>query len=768
MIYYVIILSTLIISISVSIPLFCKKRDHKRNVTNVVTGFVTPAFTLITNSYKVTLSSESLPVDPHLTTVSGPALLTAMAGVQTSFNITPRNKDGTHLPNDSDFDFKVELLLNGKSACTDVTTQIIRDANYTMKVTFTPEVAGTYVVSATFKGCSILTPTRRIVVAAGEISYLSRIVTDPRYIAAESPFCFVLTAYDIYENRIVDGGEADKISVTLLKNYQPTPISITYQDFGDGTYRFELKLLDSSEDSIYQLKVLINNRSIVENVEFFVLAPNQIKDIAKSLARGRIILKGTLNNIPVCIKVTKSRIDIFQNEFCGLVRRSLLILGIQRTFFSLDENTLIISSDLVHAGATFLKLNATDYFATLAKVQAFKNSQLTFLSTHTFEQKLEYLALSTKKSTESISVFLKRGQVFEDTLAVMNSSSSTSISKWRANIMVRFENEPGIDFGGLRQEWFYLFAREAFDPRNGFFERLNPQDPVSRLHLKVGPRSFSETRPRSGSSSTKMMTAHKRDLRSIGRFVGKAIIEGQSINVSLSRALLQYLRRSLPGFYDLEFDDPAYYSSLKSIILMDLDSMDEELYFIDEDGNPLIHQGATTKVTNQNKYFWCDRLAKDRFITKVQTELENFSKGVYDLVPPHALRIFTVDELDLLIAGPPIIDIENLSENTEYENCNTDSDIIIWFWQLLRSMNKLDLERLLLFVTGRPRAPIAGFSQLEPKFKIALTDTSVDLLPTASTCTNNLFLSQNFKTYEQLKTHLLISIRNGCEGFGIY
>lgn len=61
--------------------------------------------------------------------------------------------------------------------------------------------------------------------------------------------------------------------------------------------------------------------------------------------------------------------------------------------------------------------------------------------------------------------------------------------------------------------------------------------------------------------------------------------------------------------------------------------------------------------------------------------------GVNCVVPLENLKIFTAEELELLISGMPDIDIEDLEINTEYVNYSKDSQVIKWFWKTLKTFD---------------------------------------------------------------------------------
>ena len=57
-------------------------------------------------------------------------------------------------------------------------------------------------------------------------------------------------------------------------------------------------------------------------------------------------------------------------------------------------------------------------------------------------------------------------------------------------------------------------------------------------------------------------------------------------------------------------------------------------------------------------------------------------------MPIDQLKMFTAEELELMISGLPEIDIDDLKNNTNYVNYTKDSQIIVNFWKVLRGLDK--------------------------------------------------------------------------------
>lgn len=62
---------------------------------------------------------------------------------------------------------------------------------------------------------------------------------------------------------------------------------------------------------------------------------------------------------------------------------------------------------------------------------------------------------------------VRRSNILEDSFRIINSMHP---DKLRAKLWVEFEQEVGLDYGGLAREWFFLLSKEMFNPYYGLFE----------------------------------------------------------------------------------------------------------------------------------------------------------------------------------------------------------------------------------------------------------------------------------------------------------
>lgn len=199
---------------------------------------------------------------------------------------------------------------------------------------------------------------------------------------------------------------------------------------------------------------------------------------------------------------------------------------------------------------------------------------------------------------EKLALKVNREKILESSL---KSTKGFSVSDWCGNFEVTFQGEQGIDWGGLRREWFELICCALFDPRGGLFCSFH-----DKRQALVHPNP---DRP----SSLKL-----KHFEFAGKIVGKCLYESalggsyrQMIRARFTRSFLAQLIGLRVHYKYFEQDDPdLYLSKVKYILDTDLDSSDLELYFVediyDTSGQlaktiELIPNGSRIKVKNETK-----------------------------------------------------------------------------------------------------------------------------------------------------------------------
>eukprot|EP01035_Chromulina_nebulosa_P017425 gene17425-22977_t len=330
--------------------------------------------------------------------------------------------------------------------------------------------------------------------------------------------------------------------------------------------------------------------------------------------------------------------------------------------------------------------------------------------------------------------------VFEDSYDQLRGRSKDEILLGR--LQVTFNNEQGIDAGGLTREWFSVLSKEIFNPNYALF--------TSALDgATFQPNPFSM-----------INSNHLSYFKFIGNVIGKAINDGQLMDAHFTRSFYKHLLGIPVDYVDIEATEPDYYNTLKQILDNPLESLMIDLTFSAEsqifgktEVVDLIPNGRNIPVDDENKFDYVRLISHHRMTTAIKAQIESF-----------------LDEIELLICGLPDVDITDLKANTEYHGVRLTDEIISWFWEALNGFSQTERASFLQFVTGTSKVPLGGFSNLQgmrgtQKFSIHKAYGDHNQLPTAHTCFNQLDLPI-YNSYEELKAKLLLAIREGSEGFG--
>ncbi|XP_076173737.1 apoptosis-resistant E3 ubiquitin protein ligase 1 isoform X5 [Ptiloglossa arizonensis] len=362
---------------------------------------------------------------------------------------------------------------------------------------------------------------------------------------------------------------------------------------------------------------------------------------------------------------------------------------------------------------------------------------------------------------EKLSMKVQRDNLLESS---MKTTRGFSVSDWCRNFEITFQGEQGVDWGGVRREWFELICAALFDPGNGLFACFG-ESPQALVH----PNS---KRP------THLKLKH---YVFAGRIVGKCLYESalggsyrQLVRARFTRSFLAQIIGLRVHYKYFEQDDPdLYLSKIKYILENDVEDM--ELYFVEEeydkDGQllrvaELISGGSKIRVTNDTKLRYLDALAQHRLARSIGNEVNNFLEGLSELIPDNLLGIFDENELELLLCGTGEYSVADLRAHHIANGSSPEFlRVLDWFWTAVSNFTQEEMARLLQFTTGCSQLPPGGFQQLSPRFQITAAPTFANL-PTAHTCFNQLCLP-DYECYDHFERALLLAISEGTEGFGM-
>ncbi|CAG0888791.1 unnamed protein product [Darwinula stevensoni] len=358
----------------------------------------------------------------------------------------------------------------------------------------------------------------------------------------------------------------------------------------------------------------------------------------------------------------------------------------------------------------------------------------------------------------------------------------------KKKLKVTFEGEPGLDMGGLTKEWFQLLIRQ---PDYGMFV----------YHSRSRCYWFSLSQ-----------SGNLREYNLIGVLMGLAVYNSiildlhfphvcyrkllsppvvpnfEYVPVGLARepstidlaeimpvsflACRRFLLLLAETFFSckyLSFQEVA--SSLKDLLVHEGD-VEEDFCMcfqvsVEEFGKVktynLKESGDQLPVTNENREEFVKLYLDFVLNSGIYEQFRAFYLGFHSVCASNALIMLRPEEVEMLVCGSPNCDLSELKKVVEYDGFTSSDPDILDFWEILLSLSTDLQKKFLLFTTGSDRIPVGGISEMT--FKISAQRESLDMLPQAHTCFNQLVLP-TYKNRNIMREKLTIAISN-AEGFGL-
>ena len=282
----------------------------------------------------------------------------------------------------------------------------------------------------------------------------------------------------------------------------------------------------------------------------------------------------------------------------------------------------------------------------------------------TFEEKVDYLRFDiSKKKIDFINgaekLNINREKVLEDSMEQFE-----KIDPFK-ELKIIFIGEESHDAGGLIREWLTILFKTILDQNTGLFERSDTEEIGYVIKPDLSP------------SQEKL-----KQYFFIGKVLAKALLENLTVNCCFNKVIYQLILGETIKLDDLIFIDRPLYKSLKQLISMRDECGGENIAFCEiyftydlegKDGmmyqQDLIENGSEVLVTQDNLDLYINK--RIEFYTKSQIGgIKEIISGINTIFPVEYLKIFTSDQLGLLINGTPFIDTEDWRMNTQYKNYN--------------------------------------------------------------------------------------------------
>ena len=351
-------------------------------------------------------------------------------------------------------------------------------------------------------------------------------------------------------------------------------------------------------------------------------------------------------------------------------------------------------------------------------------------------------------------VKIRRTHIFEDSYAEIMRQNPNDLKK---RLMIKFDGEDGLDYGGLSREFFFLLSHEMFNPFYCLFE-YSAHDNYT---LQINPHSG-------------INPEHLNYFKFIGRVLGLAIFHRRFLDAYFITSFYKMILSKKIALADMESVDAEIFRSLTWMLENDVTDVIENSFSVEDDrfgevvDVDLKPGGRDIEVNETNKKEYVELITEWRIQRRVEEQFKSFMSGFNELIPQELINVFDERELELLIGGMSEIDVDDWAKHTDYRNCSSSDQIVVWFWQTVRGWPAEKKSRLLQFTTGTSKVPVNGFKDLQgsdgPRRFTIEKAGEITHLPKAHTCFNRLDLPP-YPTQEELEKKLTFAIDH-TEGFG--
>ena len=171
----------------------------------------------------------------------------------------------------------------------------------------------------------------------------------------------------------------------------------------------------------------------------------------------------------------------------------------------------------------------------------------------------------------------------------------------------------------------------------------------------------------------------------------------------------------------------------------------------------LCKNGNNKFLSLANKKEFKDLVLKAR-LNEGNMQVQSIRNGLEQVIPSGLLKLLSWNELEMLVCGKPILDIELLKDNTQYNGCSINDKLIQNFWKCLEEFSAEERASYLRFVWGRSRLPLTSKDfPMQHRIRIKSHPNPDLALPTSHTCFFSIDLPR-YSSYEVLKNKLKYAI----------
>lgn len=349
---------------------------------------------------------------------------------------------------------------------------------------------------------------------------------------------------------------------------------------------------------------------------------------------------------------------------------------------------------------------------------------------------------------------VRRDHIFEDSYQEIMRQTPEDLKK---RLMIKFDGEEGLDYGGVLREFFFLLSHDMFNPFYCLFEYLSHDN----YTLQINPNSA-------------VNPEHLNYFKFIGRVVGLGVFHRRFLDAFFVGALYKMMLRKKVVLQDMEGVDAEFYRSLQWILDNDITDILDLTFSAEDDKFGQVVEvdlkpgGRDIEVTEENKREYVELILEWKIHKRIEEQFKAFIDGFNELIPQELVNVFDERELELLIGGLAEIDVDDWKKHTDYRGYQESDPVIQWFWKCIKEWDSEQKARLLQFTTGTSRIPVNGFKDLQgsdgPRRFTIEKAGEPNQLPKSHTCFNRVDLPP-YANIDSLKQKLTLAVEETV-GFG--
>lgn len=358
---------------------------------------------------------------------------------------------------------------------------------------------------------------------------------------------------------------------------------------------------------------------------------------------------------------------------------------------------------------------------------------------------------------------INRQNVFQSALSQI---SIQDLSASRLPLKIEFQDEVGVDGGGLYREFLQLIAYEII-VTSGLFDHPSSSSSSTggddNHEFWFGSDNVTRARTYTYEYYIQYIQKHS-DLEEsvlnqkytmyLYEFAGAILAKALQSNVLLESAgylnlpVYKWLLHQPLGLHDFASLDRTTYHHLISYkkrldsahLTMDhhhpkendydgstsssLSVLEDELAALDlvftcpYKGRdvPMIANGQNVSVNTSNLVSYVHSYANIRLNGEYKSEMKSFRQGFESVIREESLSVFSPNELRKLMGGDAHIDLPSLEACMTYSGgFHRSQPIIGWFWEILLQELTYEQQTLFLkFMTSCTRKPLMGYKSMVP------------------------------------------------------